>query len=195
MTRWAATKWTDDPHLAAQYAEEWDALVSNGPGKILKFIIALQFVVRGLYKSGVRARARRRQKPSPNKKTQTSLPPADATELSAAIMAIRGARSEVRAILRLQQSRRLYLLSWIVLMVVMILPIAVSLEGDRVLGLILLGTALVITLTTAMKLYVTTKSIKRRERLYKEARHFAGLQPTMRPRDRRPRPTKEKDSV
>jgi len=43
--RWAARRWSQDPVVAADYAEEWQAVVNDCPGKLFKLFMALGFVV------------------------------------------------------------------------------------------------------------------------------------------------------
>lgn len=45
--RLAARLWSADPEVAAGYAEEWTAVVTERPGKLFKLITALWFVAGG----------------------------------------------------------------------------------------------------------------------------------------------------
>jgi hypothetical protein len=44
LVRSAAILWSHDPHVAADYAEEWQAVVDERPGKLLKLGTALGFL-------------------------------------------------------------------------------------------------------------------------------------------------------
>ncbi|TDC81353.1 hypothetical protein E1193_15070 [Micromonospora sp. KC606] len=43
LVRWSAYRWTTDPEIAAGYAEEWEALIDDRPGKLFKLLTAVRF--------------------------------------------------------------------------------------------------------------------------------------------------------
>ncbi|MDG4796917.1 hypothetical protein [Micromonospora sp. WMMD1082] len=45
LVRWSAYRWTTNPEIAAEYAEEWTALINDRPGMLPKLLTAMRFSV------------------------------------------------------------------------------------------------------------------------------------------------------
>jgi hypothetical protein len=54
LVRWAARTWSTEPEVAAGYAEEWTAIITERPGKLLKLLTALGFVCGAIGRAGPR---------------------------------------------------------------------------------------------------------------------------------------------
>ena len=65
LVRWAAYRWSADLKIAAGYAEEWEALVADRPGRLLKLVTGISLAGGAVARAVPRRVRQRRGMPTP----------------------------------------------------------------------------------------------------------------------------------